>query len=109
MPPVVERASIDVAKLLHERSPTSGKFVRTTQQQAASLVGGSMENPNRPVYLVILSGHFKAKRFLPGTLADFTVDARSGKLVDIGTSNLLPSISPLGRVRYFRLRDCASR
>ena len=80
--------------------------MRTTRSRATSLVGGNVNAPDQPVYLVVLKGHFGGGRFRPGHLADFTVNARSGRLLDVGTSNLLPSLSPLGRLHNFRLGDC---
>jgi hypothetical protein len=105
-PALVERAARHAAELLHDSSARTGKYVRTTRQSATSLVGGDVNAPDRPVYLVVLSGHFGGGRFLPGRLADFTVDVHTGRVLDIGTSNLLPSLSPLGRAHHFRLADC---
>jgi hypothetical protein len=107
-PAVVGRAARRAAALLHDRNARFGMYVRTTRLRAASLVGGDINAPDRPVYLVVLRGRFGGGRFLPGKLADFTVDVHSGRLLDVGTSNRLPPLSPLGRVRSFRLRDCAT-
>jgi hypothetical protein len=92
--------------LLHGRDVTSGKYVRTTRSSAASQVGGDVDAPDVGVYLVVLAGDFGGGRFLRGKLADFTVSVKTGRLLDLGTSNFLPPIAPLGRVHRFRLRDC---
>jgi hypothetical protein len=105
-PKVALDASRRAAARLADAAPSAAKYVRTTRERAAELVGGAVNAPDVQVYLVILTGHFGGKGVKPGRYADFTVDRRSGKLLDIGTSNLLPALSPLGRVRPFRPSRC---
>jgi hypothetical protein len=105
-PAVVLDASRRAAMRLGDSAPESGKYVRTTRDRAAGLVGGPVNAAATPVYLVVLAGDFDGRSGRAGRLADFTVERRSGKLLDLGTSNLLPELSPLGRVSRFRPASC---
>jgi hypothetical protein len=105
-PAVVLDASRRAAMRLGDSAPETGKYVRTTRDRAAGLVGGPVNAAATPVYLVVLAGDFDGRSHRAGRLADFTVERRSGKLLDLGTSNLLPELSPLGRVSRFRPARC---
>jgi hypothetical protein len=105
-PAVVLDASRRAAMRLGDSAPETGKYVRTTRDRAAGLVGGPVNAAATPVYLMVLAGDFDGRSHRAGRLADFTVERRSGKLLDLGTSNLLPELSPLGRVSRFRPARC---
>jgi hypothetical protein len=105
-PAVVLDASRRAAMRLGDSAPETGKYVRTTRDRAAGLVGGPVNAAATPVYLVVLAGDFDGRSHRAGRLADFTVERRSGKLLDLGTSNLLPELSPLGQVSRFRPARC---
>jgi hypothetical protein len=105
-PAVVLDASRRAAMRLGDSAPETGKYVRTTRDRAAGLVGGPVNAAATPVYLVVLAGDFDGRSHRAGRLADFTVERQSGKLLDLGTSNLLPELSPLGQVSRFRPARC---
>lgn len=95
-----------------DRHPTSVQWVKTTRQPAVSSQSGDrVGSPHRPVYFVVLHGHFvdrnayyigRAADAPTGSVLSFTIDRRSGQILDFALGNRSPDYAKLGRVHEFR-------
>lgn len=99
-----------------DRSPTAMQWVKTTRQLAVSSQSRDrVDSPRRPVYFVVMHGHFVDKNAYcqcvgakgsaagapTGTVLSFTIDGRSGQVLDFALSNRSPDFSKLGRTHRF--------
>ncbi len=95
-----------------DRHPTSVQWVKTTRQPAVSSQSRDrVGSPHRPVYFVVLHGHFidrnayyigRAAGAPRGSVLSFTIDRRSGQILDFALGNHNPDYAKLGRAHQFR-------
>jgi hypothetical protein len=94
-----------------DQHPTSVEWFRTTRQLAVSSQSRDrVDSPSRPVYFVVLHGHFvdknayyiggaaKAPR---GTVLSFTIDRKTGQVLDFALARRSPDYAKLGRPHRF--------
>lgn len=94
-----------------DRHPTAVQWVRTTRQLAVSSQSGDrVDSPGRQVYFVVLHGRFVDNNayFLGsganaprGTVLSFTIDRRSGQILDFALGNRNPDYAKIGRPHRF--------
>ncbi|HUZ14819.1 MAG TPA: hypothetical protein VMU72_01410 [Gaiellaceae bacterium] len=94
-----------------DRGPIAVQWVKTTRQLAVSSQSGDrVDSPSRPVYFVVLHGHFVdenayymggAARAPRGTVLSFTIDRKSGRVLDFALAKKSPDFSKLGRPQRF--------
>lgn len=95
-----------------DRQPTGLRWVKTSRQLGVSSQSGDrVDHPRRPVYFVVLHGHFVDKNAYylgpaadapRGTVLSFTVDRKSGQILDFALGNRNPDYAKLGRMHPFR-------
>ncbi len=91
--------------------PTAVQWFKTTRRLAvASQSRDRVDSPRRAVYFVVLHGHFvdenayylgSAATAPRGTVLSFTIDRRSGQVLDFALARRSPDYSRLGRVHRF--------
>jgi hypothetical protein len=91
--------------------PTAMQWVKTTRRLAVSSQSSArVDSPTRTVYFVVLHGHFvdknayylgSAAKAPKGTVLSFTIDRRSGQVLDFALARRSPDYSRLGRVHRF--------
>jgi len=94
-----------------DRRRVAGEWVKTTRQRAvSSQTRDRVDSPRRTVYFVELRGHFVVRnayyigRAAPrGSVLTFTIDRRSGQILDFAFGRRGPDLSRLGRVHRFSL------
>ncbi|MDX6480729.1 MAG: hypothetical protein QOG85_1239 [Gaiellaceae bacterium] len=94
-----------------DRSPTRVEWVRTARQRAVSSQSGDrVDTPRRPVWFVVLDGHFVAhnahfigRRAPRGTVLSFTIDVRRRIILDLALGSTRPDYSGIGKRHSFRL------
>jgi hypothetical protein len=99
--------AVQWAALCGEEHPTDIRFVETTRQKAAKLLGGARVDSDNACYAVILHGSFVDTRaFTPdgrsmyGTTMTFIVRSSDGAMTDYGLNNLsYPDFDTLGTVK----------
>jgi hypothetical protein len=99
--------AVQWAALCGEEHPTDIRFVETTRQKAAKLLGGARVDSDNACYAVILHGSFVDTRaFTPdgrsmyGTTMTFIVRSSDGTITDYGLNNLsYPDFDTLGTVK----------
>lgn len=93
----------------------SGVWFTTTRQLAVSSQSTDrVEGPSTRVFFVVLHGHFVAKKPLfagrragggaavapTGTILTFTIDSKSGDILDVTLGNRSPDAAALGEARH---------
>jgi hypothetical protein len=106
--PATVDSVLDVARLLAEQNgdanPTGISYVKTTRQQATSLVGTDQVDTDQDAYLVQLHGNFvgHAAKTPPGgakptgTVLTASVDAATGELLDWSLTDSAAELNKLG-------------
>ena len=94
-----------------DRHPTAVEWVRTTRQLAVfSQSRDRVDSPSRPVYFVVLHGHFVdrnayyiggAAEAPRGTVMSFTIDRKTGQVLDFALGRRSPDYAKLGRPHRF--------
>lgn len=93
---------------LHDPSPSSAVYVQGGHEQAEQIASGAIVNdPDTPVYLVVLIGDFLGHQVGPsfhqivpkGHVATFTVALDTRRVLDDGIQDVIPDLSRLGTPR----------
>jgi hypothetical protein len=99
-----------------DRHPTTLQWVKTTRQLAVSSQSNDrVDSPSRPVYFVVLDGRFVDKNAYylgvgpkgsdanapEGTVLSFTIDIKSGQILDFALANRNPDYSKIGHPHPF--------
>ena len=94
-----------MARGLGDLQPSSAQYVLTRDRTAVKASSGATITANQPVYLVVLTGHFKTGavgpapgRVVTGAFASVVLDARTGRDTDFSIGNQRVSIRGLGLV-----------
>lgn len=98
--------------------PTRADWLKTTRQQAVSSQSSDrVDSGGRPVYFVVLHGHFvdenayylgrgkkgSSANAPHGTVLSFTIDVKSGDVLDFALGNSSPNYSKIGTPHRFTL------
>ena len=111
LPAYVVELAARLARSHGDPTPNRAMAVSTTQGAAANIAARAIVNqPETPVWLVVLHGHFASNRgpYGPpkpiGIVLSFTIDQETHDILYVGLSNYdPPDLSRLGRVKSFSL------
>lgn len=116
VPIVVYVLARQQAELNGDGHPAALQWVKTTRQLAVSSQSSDrVDSPGRPVYFVVLHGHFvdtnayylgvgpkgSAANAPKGTVLSFTIDRESGTILDFALGNTSPDYRRIGRPHRF--------
>jgi hypothetical protein len=107
-PAWLSELACQTAVALHDPSPSSAVYVRAGHRRAEEVASGDIvDDPDAPVYLVVLTGDFVGAQVGPpfhqivprGRVATFTVTLDTHRVLDDGIQDAIPDLSPLGSPR----------
>lgn len=99
----LERLALQAAATMGDSAPTGGVLVPTTRR-LAELVDVDTDEPDTPVYFVLVHGEFtdygarlpKGAKPPTGTILTLTIDARTNQSLDTGLVGAMPDLNTMG-------------
>jgi hypothetical protein len=109
VPPFPFAKLLAASRSMGEPAPSSAVWVAASHRAAVAVTMGDTVRGNEPVYVAVLTGHFRDDAASPprgakaptGTVATFVYDARTGLERDFGLSRDQPDLGKLGNVHDF--------